>query len=73
MKVDLKLVTFGVNVFSHGKNHGNKIEASKDTSLYYETEGEFVVLEKDGKVTIFDSFLSADLADPKQLKELGIK
>lgn len=65
MRINYSFVEFHSPVFSSGKNHTNKIKASKDLELFYDSEipNAKMCMKFKGKLTTFDTYHSADVIE----------
>jgi hypothetical protein len=65
MRINYNFVEFHSPVFSSGKNHGTKIQAKDGLELYYDSDvpNAKMCMKYKGKVTVFDTYHSADIGE----------
>jgi hypothetical protein len=68
MRINYSFVEFHSPVFSQGKNHGCKIKANHEISLYFDSSipNAKMVMSYKGKLTCFDTYHSADVIEEEK-------
>ena len=69
MRINYSFVEFHNPVFSQGKNHGAKIKANHEISLYFDPAipNAKMCMNYKGKLTVFDTYHSADVIEEKKV------